>query len=138
VTVQPWGGALKACFAIFLRPRQKTMHLMFIHKHLPPQARKELKKVGGSKGIELAKIERRDRQDFDCATWLHKARELPKEEFKQEVERELSPPALSHPTSFLSAGGLVGLNFLASLRNLISYALIRCAFAGNLTPISGF
>ena len=33
---------------------------------------------------------RRDRQRFDCATWLHKAREMPKEQFKQEVEKELT------------------------------------------------
>ena len=33
---------------------------------------------------------RRDRQHFDCATWLHKARQMPKEEFKQEVEKELT------------------------------------------------
>jgi hypothetical protein len=46
--------------------------------------------VGWTKGLELAKIARRDRQHFDCATWLHKAREMPKEEFKQEVERELT------------------------------------------------
>jgi hypothetical protein len=38
----------------------------------------------------LAKIARRDGQDFDCATWLHKAREMPKEQFKQEVEKELT------------------------------------------------
>ncbi|MFZ0884232.1 MAG: hypothetical protein WAN14_12610 [Candidatus Acidiferrales bacterium] len=29
-------------------------------------------------------------QKFDCATWLHKAQELPKEEFKREVERHLT------------------------------------------------
>ena len=29
-------------------------------------------------------------QEFDCATWLHKARSLPKDQFKQEVERELT------------------------------------------------
>ena len=63
---------------------------MSIHEHLPPDARKELKEVGWTKGLELAKIARRDRQNFDCATWLHKAREMHKEEFKQEVERELT------------------------------------------------
>jgi hypothetical protein len=63
---------------------------MSIHEHLPPQARKELKEVGWTKGLELAKLARRDRQRFDCATWLHKARELPKEEFKREVEKELT------------------------------------------------
>ena len=31
----------------------------------------------------------RDYQSFDCATWLHKARAMPKEEFRQAVEREL-------------------------------------------------
>ena len=74
----------------FPESRRKAYYLMSIHEHLPLQARKELKKVGWSKGIELAKLARRDWQDFDCATWLHKARELPKEEFKQEVERELT------------------------------------------------
>lgn len=28
-------------------------------------------------------------QRSDCATWLQKAKELPKEEFKQELERPL-------------------------------------------------
>jgi len=34
-------------------------------------------KVGWAKGIELAKLVRRDRQDFDCAIWLHKTRAPP-------------------------------------------------------------
>jgi hypothetical protein len=63
---------------------------MSIHEHLPPQARKELKEVGWTKGVELAKLARRDGQDFDCATWLHKARQLPTEQFKHEVEKELT------------------------------------------------
>ena len=63
---------------------------MSIHEHLPPQARKDLKEVGWTKGLELAKLARRDGQHFDCATWLHKAREMPKEEFRQEVEKELT------------------------------------------------
>src|SRR6266496_5783599 len=63
---------------------------MSIHEHLPPQARKELKEVGWAKGIELVKLARRDRQNFDCATWLHRARQMPKEDFKKAVERELT------------------------------------------------
>ena len=43
-----------------------------------------------TKGLELAKVARRDRQDFDCATWVHKARTMPKEQFKQEVEKALT------------------------------------------------
>ena len=74
----------------FPESRRKAYYLMSIHEHLPPQARKELKEVGWAKGLELAKIARRDRQHFDCATWLHKAREMPKEEFKQEAEKELT------------------------------------------------
>jgi hypothetical protein len=47
--------------------------------------------VGWTKGLELVKLaRRRDGQNFDCATWLHKAREMPKEEFQREVERELT------------------------------------------------
>jgi hypothetical protein len=74
----------------FPESRRKAYYLMSIHEHLPPQAREELKEVGWTKGLELAKLARRDRQHFDCATWLHKAREMPKEQFKQEVEKELT------------------------------------------------
>src|SRR6202158_3736536 len=53
--------------------------------------KRELKQVGWTKGLELAKLaRRRNGQEFDCATWLHKARELPKEEFRREVEKELT------------------------------------------------
>jgi len=40
--------------------------------------------------MALATVARRDGQKFVCATWLHKAQELPKEEFKREVERHLT------------------------------------------------
>jgi hypothetical protein len=74
----------------FSESRRKAYYLMSIHEHLPPQARKELEEVGWTKGVELAKVARRDRQDFDCAIWLHKAREMTTEQFKQEVEKELT------------------------------------------------
>jgi hypothetical protein len=63
---------------------------MSIHEHLPPQARSELKAVGWAKGVELAKLARKQGQRFESATWLHKARQMPKEEFKREVEKELT------------------------------------------------
>src|SRR5437868_4166619 len=73
----------------FPESRRKAYYLMSIHEHLPPEIKRELKQVGWSKGLELAKLARsRDHQRLDCATWLHKAREMPKEEFRQEVERE--------------------------------------------------
>jgi len=74
----------------FPESRRKAYYLISIHEHLPPEARRELKQVGWTKGVELAKLARRDRQDFDCAIWLHKARELPTEEFKRAVEKELT------------------------------------------------
>jgi hypothetical protein len=75
----------------FPESRRKAYYLMSIHEHLPPEAKRELKQVGWSKGLELAKLARRNHgQDFDCATWLHKARHMPKEDFKKEVEKELT------------------------------------------------
>src|SRR6185369_14858099 len=52
--------------------------------------RKDLKRVGWTKGMELAKVARAEGQRFDCATWLHKARAMRKEDFRREVERELT------------------------------------------------
>jgi len=74
----------------FPESRRKAYYLMSIHEHLPPQVRRELKQVGWTKGLELAKVARSDRQEFDCATWLHRARSLPKEQFKHEVEKHLT------------------------------------------------
>ena len=63
---------------------------MAIHEQLPRQIRHDLRQVGWTKAAELAKVARRDGQRFDCATWLHTAKELPKEEFKRAVERHLT------------------------------------------------
>ena len=74
----------------FPESRRKAYYLMSIHEHLPPQARKDLKEIGWTKGRELAKVARRDGQDFDCAPWVHKARSMPREDFRREVEKELT------------------------------------------------
>jgi len=74
----------------FPESRRKAYYLMAIHEHLPRIPKPDLKQVGWTKAAELVKVARRDGQRFDCATWLHKARELPKEEFKLEVERHLT------------------------------------------------
>src|SRR5438093_4001668 len=74
----------------FPESRRKAYYLMSIHEHLPPHARRELKQVGWTKELELAKLARAEGQRFDCATWLHKARSLPKEEFNREVQKELT------------------------------------------------
>jgi hypothetical protein len=70
--------------------RRKAYYLMAIHEHLPRVAKPDLKLVGWTKAIDLAKVARRDGERFDCATWVHKARELPKEAFKREVEKHLT------------------------------------------------
>jgi len=74
----------------FPESRRKAYYLMSIHENLPPQVRKELKQVGWTKGVELAKLARKQGQEFESATWLHRARQMPKEEFKREVEKELT------------------------------------------------
>ena len=74
----------------FPESRRKAYYLMSIHEHMPPQVRKGLKDVGWTKGVELAKLARKQGQRFESATWMHKARQMPKEEFRREVEKELT------------------------------------------------
>jgi hypothetical protein len=74
----------------FPESRRKAYYLMSIHEQLPPQVRKELKQVGWTKGLELAKVARQQGERFESATWLHKARQMPKAEFQREVEKELT------------------------------------------------
>jgi hypothetical protein len=74
----------------FPESRRKAFYLMAIHEQLPGPVRQELKQVGWTKGLELAKLARSEGQAFNCAIWLHKAREMPVKEFQREVERELT------------------------------------------------
>ena len=74
----------------FPESRRKAYYLMAIHEHLTRIPKQHLREVGWSKATEMAKVARRDGSEFDCATWLHKAKELPKEAFKREVERHLT------------------------------------------------
>jgi hypothetical protein len=74
----------------FPESRRKAYYLMSIHENLPPQARRQLKEIGWTKGVDLAKLARRDGQKFNCAIWLHKAKEMPTDVFRREVERELT------------------------------------------------
>src|SRR5207247_967586 len=74
----------------FPESRRKAYYLMAIHENLMRVPKQQLREVGWSKAIELVKVARKDGEGFDCATWLHKARELPKEDFKGEVERHLT------------------------------------------------
>jgi len=74
----------------FPESRRKAYYLMSIHEHLPPQVRKDLKEIGWTKGRELAKLARAEGQHFDCAPWVHRARSMPREDFRRAVEKELT------------------------------------------------
>jgi hypothetical protein len=71
----------------FLASRRKAYYLMAIHEKLTRIPKPNLREVGWSKAAELVKVARKDGERFDCATWLHAAKELSKEGFKTEVER---------------------------------------------------
>jgi hypothetical protein len=74
----------------FPESRRKAYYLMAIHEHLTPIRKRELEVIGWTKARELAKVARRDRQEFDCAPWVQKATTMPREEFKREVDRYLT------------------------------------------------
>ena len=74
----------------FPESRRKAYYLMAIHENLPRIPKPQLREVGWSKAAEMVKVARREGREFDCATWLQKAQELPKESFKREVERHLT------------------------------------------------
>jgi len=74
----------------FPESRRKAYYLMAIHERLPRIPKPELKEVGWTKATEIAKIARREGQNFESAIWLHKARSMPIEEFKREVDRHLT------------------------------------------------
>jgi len=76
--------------ARFPGSRRKAYYFMSIHEHLPRQSRKDLTQIGWSKATELVKVARSDGKRFKSATWLHRARSLPKEEFKHAVEQHLT------------------------------------------------
>src|ERR1700737_3301219 len=74
----------------FPESRRKAYYLMAIHENLTRIPKQQLREVGWSKATELVKGARKDGERFDCATWVRKAKELPKEGFKGEVERHLT------------------------------------------------
>src|ERR1700683_414966 len=74
----------------FPESRRKAYYLMAIHENLTKVPKPRLKAMGWSKAVEMLKVARREGESFDCATWLHKAQELPKEAFKREVKKHLT------------------------------------------------
>jgi hypothetical protein len=74
----------------FVDSRRKAYYLMAIHEHLTRVPKPQLREIGWTKARELVKVARKDGAEFACAPWVHKAKELPREEFKREVERHLT------------------------------------------------
>jgi len=74
----------------FVDSRRKAYYLMTIHEHLTRVPKPQLREMGWTKARELVKVARKDGAEFACAPWVHKAKELPREEFKREVERHLT------------------------------------------------
>ena len=74
----------------FPESRRKAYYIMTIHEHLTRIPKRDLQQIGWTKARELVRVARADGQRFDCAPWVHKARELPREEFQRAVERHLT------------------------------------------------
>ena len=73
--------------------RRRAYYFMSIHEHMPKQVKSELKAIGWKKAAELVKVIRRDPEHFESAPWVHKAKSMPKEKFKDEVEKFLTGSA---------------------------------------------
>ncbi len=52
--------------------------------------KQQLREIGWRKAAEMVKVAPRDGERFDCAPWVHKAKDLNREEFEREVERHLT------------------------------------------------
>lgn len=70
--------------------RRKAYYLITIHEHLTRVPKPQLQQIGWTKARELVKVARRDGPEFACAPWVHKAKQLPKEQFRRAVERHLT------------------------------------------------
>ena len=74
----------------FADSRRKAYYLMTIHEHLTRVPKPQLREMGWTKARELVKVARKDGAEFVCAPWVHKAKQLPREQFRREVERHLT------------------------------------------------
>ncbi len=70
--------------------RRKAYYLMSIHDHLRQISTPEIEDLGWSKALELAKVARSEGRQFDCATWLHKAKESTKQQLKEAVHKHFT------------------------------------------------
>jgi hypothetical protein len=99
---------------------------MAIHENLTRIPKQQLREVCWDKATELVKVARKEGGKFDCPTWLHKARELPKEGFKVEVEQRLT-------ANKRSLGGFGTLLACVSLQRSFHRSLVCAA---RLNPLA--
>ena len=69
----------------FPESRRKAYYLMAIHENLTKIPKQHLREMGWRKAAEMVKVARRDGERFDCAPWVHKAKDLNRQEFLREV-----------------------------------------------------
>jgi len=74
----------------FPESRRKAYYLMAIHENLTKIPKQQLREIGWRKAAEMVRVARREGERFDCAPWVHKAKDLNREEFEREVERYLT------------------------------------------------
>jgi len=63
---------------------------MTIYEHLTKVPKTQLQEIGWNKARELVKVGRSEGDKFASCAWVHKAEELPWEEFRREVEKHLT------------------------------------------------
>ena len=100
----------------FLESRRKASYHMAMHEQLPRIHNVELQRADWTKARELVMVARLGAQRFDCATWLHKARDLPKEEIKPEVSKHLTGKGTERGNFAISSRTRA--NFLSSSRRV--------------------
>lgn len=101
----------------FPESRRKAYYLMSIHERLPRPVKTHLKEVGWAKGLELAKLAKKQGQRFESANWLHKARRLPYGEFKRVVYEAGRGHQQPHRVANYIASCLGAIKLCSSSRN---------------------
>ncbi len=83
--------------------RRKAYCLMSIHDQLRQIPVPEIEELGWSKALELAKVARGEGRRFDCATWLHRARESTKQELKEAVHKYFTGTKITSLTRWFTS-----------------------------------
>ncbi len=69
---------------------------MLTHDHMPRIPAPEIEDLGWSKALELAKVARTEGGQFDCATWLHMAKQSMKQVWKEAAHQYFIGEVFAH------------------------------------------